>query len=265
MNHTALFYIEWMEIAQIYSGSIFSLSQTSTAQGSKSNRMKFSEVIIAVGALASLTQAVFFKLPPYGPNSKECFNMNVTDAKSYLLGKYEAVGEQDGVRFTVQHSPGIPSGGDQNLREVHAISASSARIEIPMPGIGWVRCCFKPTVTTDQTVTFSLRVGDKPLGLEYAYDAEAGFLAGGDVKDAPVNEDHVDRVEQLIRSIRYRVDDLLSMQEATITRGVVHRDIAEHTNSRLMHWSVAVGASIVCLAAAQVYYLKSYFETRTVV
>ena len=258
--------------SQMCSGSIFLVSSANRSRKGSllqkliCNKMKFSEVIIVVvGCLATLTQAVFFKLPPYGPNSRECFNMNVTDTKSYLLGKYEAVGEQDGVRFTVAHSGGIPENGDQNLREIHAISASSARIEVQIPGQGWVRCCFKPTVTTDQTVTFSLRVGDKPMGLEYAYDSDEGFLAGGDIKDAPVNEEHVDKVEQLIRSVRYRVDDLLSMQEATITRGVIHREIAEHTNSRLMHWSVGVGAAIVCLAGAQVYYLKSFFETRTLV
>ena len=53
------------------------------------------------------------------------------------------------------------------------------------------KCCFKPTVTTDQTVTFSLRLGEKPVGLEYAYDSDEGFLSGGDVKDAPVKSEHV--------------------------------------------------------------------------
>ena len=85
------------------------------------------------------------------------------------------------------------------------------------------KCCFKPTVTTDQTVTFSLRLGEKPVGLEYAYDTEEGFLSGGDLKDAPVNEDHVDRVENLIRAIRYRVDDLL------VTFFINHQDHDSNT------------------------------------
>merc|ERR1712056_107812 len=80
-----------------------------------------------------------------------------------------------------------------------------------------------------------------------------------------VTKNHTDVVKETVDQLHLRILNILDQQQFTITREAVHRETAESTNSRVMWWTVTEAVCLVALAIFQVYYLRSYFEVKSIV
>merc|ERR1719356_2371994 len=101
-----------------------------------------------------------------------------------------------------------------------------------------------------------------------SFDARWGHEAdleseGGHKQFATQN--HTDQMQEAVERLHSKILDIAEQQEFAITREAVHRDTAESTNARVVSWTCIEAAFLVGLAIAQVYFLKSYFEVRTLI
>jgi len=80
-----------------------------------------------------------------------------------------------------------------------------------------------------------------------------------------VTKNHTDSLTELVTQLWAKTYDVMDQQQYTITREAVHRETAESTRSRVIWWTFAEVLVLILLAGFQVYYLRSYFEVKTVV
>merc|ERR1711924_244491 len=202
--------------------------------------MSFRAVVSIAALLGYHSEALFFELKPGPPG--ECFK--ATPAQGHrLVGSYEADGpEEGGVVQILDSSGGV----------IWKSEDSSSKFELEVVNDGVHKLCFSSSVKENQMISFNFR-NDKPMAASSGEDQEF------------VTKDHTDKVGEMVAKLKARAADILEQQEFAITREAVHRDTAESTNSRVMWWTIVEVISLVSLTAFQVYYLRSFFEVKTII
>lgn len=74
-----------------------------------------------------------------------------------------------------------------------------------------------------------------------------------------------DPLENEIRNLANIVEQIKDEQEYLLVRERVHRNTAESTNSRVKWWSIFQLGVVAGSGIFQVYYLKRFFEIKSVV
>ncbi|CAI4231414.1 unnamed protein product [Auanema sp. JU1783] len=84
---------------------------------------------------------------------------------------------------------------------------------------------------------------------------------------AAPNQDAADsqKLEEMIRELSTALMSVKHEQEYMEVRERVHRSINENTNSRVVIWAIFEAVVLVSMTLGQVWYLKRFFEVRTVV
>ncbi|KAK6018204.1 Emp24/gp25L/p24 family protein [Ostertagia ostertagi] len=84
---------------------------------------------------------------------------------------------------------------------------------------------------------------------------------------AAPNQDAADnqKLEEMVRELSTALMSVKHEQEYMEVRERVHRSINENTNSRVVLWAVFEALVLVSMTVGQIWYLKRFFEVRTVV
>merc|ERR1719277_906097 len=101
----------------------------------------------------------------------------------------------------------------------------------------------------------------------HEHDEEMEGTDEGGIKEIKkfVTQNHTDRMKDTVEKLHSRILDITEQQEFAITREAVHRETAESTNARVVTWTVIEAVFLIGLAICQVYFLKSYFEVKTLI
>ncbi|VDO45579.1 unnamed protein product [Haemonchus placei] len=73
------------------------------------------------------------------------------------------------------------------------------------------------------------------------------------------------KLEEMVRELSTALMSVKHEQEYMEVRERVHRSINENTNSRVVLWAVFEALVLVSMTVGQIWYLKRFFEVRTVV
>ncbi|VDM66419.1 unnamed protein product [Strongylus vulgaris] len=73
------------------------------------------------------------------------------------------------------------------------------------------------------------------------------------------------KLEEMVRELSTALMSVKHEQEYMEVRERVHRSINENTNSRVVLWAVFEAMVLVSMTVGQIWYLKRFFEVRTVV
>eukprot|EP00918_Siedleckia_nematoides_P054538 GHVU01119190.1.p2 GENE.GHVU01119190.1~~GHVU01119190.1.p2 ORF type:complete len:122 (+),score=18.21 GHVU01119190.1:465-830(+) len=108
--------------------------------------------------------------------------------------------------------------------------------------------CFKSWLNQPSTVSFNIRIQKNAI-----HPAEL------------VTTDHTERVENLVEKAMQKVDEISEQQDYAMSRESTHRNLAEATNTRVLWWTVFRASIVVVLAVVQMYYMRSFFEIKSIV
>jgi hypothetical protein len=107
-----------------------------------------------------------------------------------------------------------------------------------------------------RTIGFTLRV--RPLeGTEAARLMQVNTQGDENAADIQNN-----RLIDLSTNLRDKMELLLDHQEYIKKREATHRHVVEQTYTMVMKWTLLETFVLICVAAAQVMYLKRFFETK---
>lgn len=95
-------------------------------------------------------------------------------------------------------------------------------------------------------------------------DLDVSFNVHG-VVYIDVNDPDSDSLDYLILRLNQLTSDVKAEQNYLVIRERTHRNTAESTNSRVKWWSVFQILMVAVNSLFQVYYLKRFFEVRSVV
>jgi len=109
-----------------------------------------------------------------------------------------------------------------------------------------------------RTIGFTLRV--RPLeGTEAARLMMVKTETGGSDNAADAQNN---RLIDLTNTLRDKMELLLDHQEFMKNREATHRHVVEETFTLVMKWTFLEAFVLMCVAGAQVTYLKKFFETK---
>lgn len=80
-----------------------------------------------------------------------------------------------------------------------------------------------------------------------------------------VNDPSADTLEYAVRRLNQLTSDVKAEQSYLVIRERTHRNTAESTNSRVKWWSVFQIMMVIANSFFQIYYLKRFFEVKSVV
>ncbi|KAI9260167.1 emp24/gp25L/p24 family/GOLD-domain-containing protein, partial [Sporodiniella umbellata] len=79
------------------------------------------------------------------------------------------------------------------------------------------------------------------------------------------NEVEIDPLQREIEELTLSIFGIKSSQEYIVARERRHRDTVESTNARVKWWSITQLGLLVSVCFFQIYYLKSFFQTKRAV
>jgi hypothetical protein len=195
-------------------------------------------MLLKLVCFAPLASSLFFSLPA---KSHECFTITVKERRSLLTGSFEASGAKEGLVTTIRS-------GDNEL-----FSSKDAHGELSLKTEpGKYSLCFTSQVTKSQVLSFDVRVRSE---LDWE-DLDT---------DKAATKKQTDKVEDLVRRLLDRVLDVQDQQHHAITREQVYRSTAESTHDRVIWWTVVKFVVLAITSLSQVWYLKSFFETKQII
>lgn len=107
-----------------------------------------------------------------------------------------------------------------------------------------------------RTIGFTLRI--RPLeGTEMARLMQVNSDTSDNAADGQKN-----RLIDLSNTLRDKMELLMDHQEYIKNRESTHRHVVEQTFTLVMKWTLLEALVLCCVAAAQVTYLKKFFETK---
>merc|ERR1712194_806800 len=197
-------------------------------------------VLCIAAVLAGPGAALFFELKP---DKEECFKWTVEEGEHHI-GTYEADGPAEGIVVTML---------DPQKKQHWRTTDTSGPVKATASTHGQYSLCFQSTIRENQMVSFDGSWGRDEL-----------HAAGVSSKEF-VTKNHTDVVKDTVEQMHARILSVLDQQQFTITREAVHRETAERTNTRVIWWTVVEVITLIALAGFQVYYLRSYFEVKTII
>ena len=77
--------------------------------------------------------------------------------------------------------------------------------------------------------------------------------------------EHLDPIERSIMRLSEGLAQIQNEQKNLRMRERAHRDLAELTNTRVLWWSIFEVGVLVAMSIWQVFYLRRFFEKKSVV
>eukprot|EP00922_Rhytidocystis_sp_ex-Travisia-forbesii_P002764 GHVS01004073.1.p1 GENE.GHVS01004073.1~~GHVS01004073.1.p1 ORF type:complete len:241 (-),score=39.47 GHVS01004073.1:829-1551(-) len=192
------------------------------------------------------------------PNARDCFFL-LAEENEEIVGSYETFYGDDVLRVTLDLLDEVPVEGQQpsapppsagGRRQLFHSLKETDKFRIAAPRRGKFALCLRNLLSYEQTVTFNTRVQ------RTAHETHPQDLA---------TTDQTDKLSDMCESLSGKVEDISYQQSHAVTRESVYRQTSESTNSRVLWWTAFQVASLVLLSTLQVFYMRSFFEIKTIV
>ncbi|GMR42771.1 hypothetical protein PMAYCL1PPCAC_12966 [Pristionchus mayeri] len=195
--------------------------------------------------LAPLTSAYFIHIDA---NEEQCFFDRVVAGTN--IGLMFEVAEGGFLDIDVK----IVGPDNKEIYRGERESSGKYAFKAPMDGI--YTYCFgnQMSTMTPKAVMFTVDVTSP-------HDNNAPGAADSQASAAADNQ----KLEEMVRELSTALLSVKHEQDYMEVRERTHRSINENTNSRVVLWAVFEAFILVSMTLGQVWYLKRFFEVRTVV
>eukprot|EP00920_Eleutheroschizon_duboscqi_P019086 GHVT01045243.1.p1 GENE.GHVT01045243.1~~GHVT01045243.1.p1 ORF type:complete len:216 (+),score=48.22 GHVT01045243.1:638-1285(+) len=199
---------------------------------------------LRLAGLAALMAAYHVAAASYdlAPNARDCF---YTDAQpsEIVAGSYETFLGDEALRVSVE-STKTP------VQVLYQSTGEADNFKVEVKEAGAYALCFRNLLSYEQIVTFNVRV------LKHDQDHRLEDLA---------TQDDSNRIVIMAEDLLAKVGEVRDQQSHAVARESFHRDTTESTNSRVLWWTLLQLATLVALSAFQLYYMRSFFEVKTII
>lgn len=189
--------------------------------------------------LAAVASAHTVLLPPHG---KQCF--------------FENLKKNDELAISFQVGSRSPSNAEQLTVDFYIISPNN-KVEHSVTAIDHGDESVKATMDGKYQYCFS----NEKLS---RVDLDVSFNVHG-VIYIDVNDPKSDTLDYAISRLNQLTSDVKAEQNYLVIRERTHRNTAESTNSRVKWWSLFQVIVVAFNSLFQIYFLKRFFEVRSVV
>ncbi|KAF8358596.1 sel-9 [Pristionchus pacificus] len=195
-------------------------------------------------AIAPLTSAYFIHIDA---NEEQCFFDRVVAGTN--IGLMFEVAEGGFLDIDVKIV------GPDNKEIYRGERESSGKYAFKAPMDGLYTYCFgnQMSTMTPKAVMFTVDVTAPHENAPGAADSQATASADNQ------------KLEEMVRELSTALMSVKHEQDYMEVRERTHRSINENTNSRVVLWAVFEAFILVSMTLGQVWYLKRFFEVRTVV
>lgn len=198
--------------------------------------MKFLAVLLGLMAIVSAHNVL---LPPYG---KQCF--------------FEHLKANDELALSFQVGSRDPHNAEQYTVDF-TISNPNGQVVLQRSDLDHGDESYVAQTNGKYTYCFSNEKSSR-------VDLDVSFNVHG-VIYVDVNDPKADTLDYAIQKLSQLTNDVKAEQSYLVIRERTHRNTAESTNSRVKWWSVFQIIVVAANSIFQVYYLKRFFEVKSVV
>lgn len=198
--------------------------------------MKFAALWLLFVAVVSAHTVL---LPPHG---KQCF--------------YENLKKNDELAISFQVGSRDPNNAEQFTIDFHIIGPSN-KVERSVSGLDHGDESLKAHTDGKYQYCFSNEKSGR-------VDLDVSFNVHG-VIYIDVNDPKSDTLDYAISRLNQLTSDVKAEQNYLVIRERTHRNTAESTNSRVKWWSLFQIIVVALNSLFQIYFLKRFFEVRSVV
>lgn len=198
--------------------------------------------IAALLALVALSEGYFIHIDA---NEEQCFFDRVTSGTK--LGLMFEVAEGGFLDIDVK----IVGPDSKEIYKGERESSGKYTFAAHMDGV--YTYCFgnQMSTMTPKAVMFTVEI----------QEPSAQVPGAAESADAAENQ----KLEEMVRELSSALTSVKHEQEYMEVRERVHRSINENTNSRVVMWAVFEAFVLVSMTIGEIWYLKRFFEVRTVV
>lgn len=189
--------------------------------------------------LLAIASAHTILLPPYG---KQCF--------------FENLKRNDELSISFQVGSRDPLNAEQLKADFYIVSPNGA-VEKSLSSLDHGDISVKATNDGKYQYCFSNEKSGR-------VDLDVSFNVHG-VIYIDVNDPKSDTLDYAVSKLSQLASDVKAEQDYLVIRERTHRNTAESTNSRVKWWSVFQIIFVALNSVFQIYYLKRFFEVRSVV
>lgn len=189
--------------------------------------------------LVAVVQAHTVLLPPHG---KQCF--------------FEHLKANDELSISYQVGSRDPNNAEQYTIDFYIISPND-KTRVSKSGVDHGDESIKADMTGRYKYCFSNERSSR-------VDLDVSFNVHG-VVYIDVNDPKSDTLDYAIKKLAELTSDVKAEQNYLVIRERTHRNTAESTNSRVKWWSLFQIVVVAANSLFQIYYLKRFFEVKSVV
>lgn len=197
------------------------------------------KLLAALLLLVAIAQAHTVLLAPYG---KQCF--------------FEDLKRNDELSISYQVGSRDPNNAEQYTIDFYIVGPND-RILNRKSGIDHG----DENMRADQTGRYQYCFSNEKSS---RVDLDVSFNVHG-VIYIDANDPESDSLDYAIQKLSELTSDVKAEQNYLVIRERTHRNTAESTNSRVKWWSLFQIIVVACNSLFQIYYLKRFFEVRSVV
>ncbi|CAG9471959.1 cop-coated vesicle membrane protein p24 precursor, putative [Plasmodium vivax] len=177
-----------------------------------------------------------------GPLEKDCLHFRV-DKNNIIVGSYEII---DKNALCLMY---IVNRNDKKKEKLFKSERVQDKFEIKVTKPGAYSFCYANHKKTEITVMFTLRVKES----HDAADAELGTA------------DDVQKISNEASQLYEQFFEVFEEQEKMMETADLYKQFNEKMNSKLILWSEVQIILLILLTLIHIFYIKSFFEIKTIV
>ncbi|GAB68811.1 cop-coated vesicle membrane protein p24 precursor, partial [Plasmodium cynomolgi strain B] len=177
-----------------------------------------------------------------GPLEKDCLHFRV-DKNNVIVGSYEII---DKNALCLMY---IVNANDKKREKIFKSNNVQDKFEIKVAKAGTYSFCYENKKKAEITVMFTLRVKES----HDAVDAELGTA------------DDVQKINNEASQLYEQFFEVLEEQEKMMETTDLYKQFNEKMNSKLILWSEVQIILLIVLTIIHIFYIKSFFEIKTIV
>ncbi|ETW17157.1 hypothetical protein PFAG_04388 [Plasmodium falciparum Santa Lucia] len=189
--------------------------------------------------LFGIIQCTHFNIGPY---EKDCIQLKA-EKNNMIVGSYEFMDRKASCIISIFNR------SDKKKEPVFKSTKIQDKFEIQVPAAAVYSFCYDNRKNSDVTIMFTLRVKES----HNVNDSELSTI--DDVKQ--INEKTSELFDQFL--------EVFDEQERMMEKSDLYKQFNEKMNSKLILWLEIQIILLVVLTLVHIYYIKSFFEIKTIV
>ncbi|KJP90007.1 hypothetical protein AK88_00176 [Plasmodium fragile] len=177
-----------------------------------------------------------------GPLEKDCLHFRV-DKNNIIVGSYEII---DKSALCLVY---IINRNDKKREKLFTSQNVQDKFEVKVAKPGIYSLCYANQKKTEITVMFTLRVKES----HDAADAELGTA------------DDVQKINNQVSQLYEQFFEVYEEQEKMMETADLYKQFNEKMNSKLILWSQVQIILLIALTIIHIFYIKSFFDIKTIV